>query len=286
MDPAALEGARPPDVLDVRTGAAFAAGHLSGAGNIPLDDVKARRAELPPRDAAVLVMAEDGPRARLAAETIEALGYARVLWLDASIEALPAAALDRAPAARLWRPSPFLETIVARLPDAAQGECRVLDLAAGAGREAVFLAQRGYRVEAWDHDRGALENAQALALRHDATIETQVRDLERRDPCLPVGEHRVVMVFRFLHRPLFPRIVAAVAAGGCVVYETYLKGQERFGRPKHPRFLLDPGELPGHFPEFAIEHYEESMPENGPFLARLLARKPDGSVEAASGESD
>jgi SAM-dependent methyltransferase len=161
------------------------------------------------------------------------------------------------------------------LPDPSRGDCRVLDLAAGAGREAVFLALRGYRVEAWDHDRGALDKARALAARHGVSLDTEVRDLERRDPQLPVAEHRVVMVFRFLHRPLFPRIAAAIAPGGCVVYETYLRGQERFGRPKHPRFLLDAGELPGHFPGFTIEYYEESTPESGPLLARLLARKTE-----------
>jgi len=276
LPPAELLEARSGiDVLDVRSAAEFALGHLSGAGHVPLDELEERRAELPPRDAALLVTAENGARARAAAERIEALGYARVLWLDGSLAEMPPAWIDRGPATRLWRPSPFLEAMLPRLPDASRGDCRVLDLAAGAGREAVFLAQRGYRVEAWDHDRGALDKARALAARHGVTLGTEVRDLERRDPRLPVGEHDVVMVFRFLHRPLFPQIADAVALGGCVVYETYLRGQERFGRPKHPRFLLDPGELPGHFPGFTIEHYEESTPECGPLLARLLARRTE-----------
>jgi rhodanese-related sulfurtransferase len=260
--------------LDVRDTAAFGAGHLIGSGHLPLAELAERRAELPPRDAGLLVIAEDGPRARAAAEQVETLGYARVAWLDGSPVALPTGLCDRGPAVRLWRPSPFLEAVLPQLPDPRSGRCRVLDLAAGAGREAVFLAERGYRVDAWDHDRGALEKARALAERHGVTIDTEVRDLEIRDPRLPVGEHDVVMVFRFLHRPLFPRIAAAVAAGGCVVYETYLKGQERFGRPKHPRFLLDSGELPGHFPGFSIERYEEQTPAAGPLLARLLARRP------------
>jgi len=276
LDRSALAEARPAlAALDVRSATAFATGHLSGAGHIPFAELEERRAELPPRDMALLVTAEDGAGARAAAERIEGLGYGRVLWLDAAIAELPKALVDSTPAARLWRPSPFLEAMLPRLPDPAHHECRVLDLAAGAGREAVFLAQRGYRVEAWDHDRGALDKALALAERHGVTLHTEMRDLERRDPRLPVAEHRVVMVFRFLHRPLFPRIGAAVAPGGFVIYETYLKGQERFGRPKHPRFLLDSGELPGHFPGFTIEHYEESTPASGPLLARLLARRPE-----------
>jgi len=277
LPPAELLEARSGiDVLDVRSAAEFALGHLSGAGHVPLDELEERRAELPPRDAtALLVIAEDGARARAGAERVAALGYGRVLWLDASLAEMPRERIDREPAQRLWRPSPFLEAMLPRLPDPSRGDCRVLDLAAGAGREAVFLAQHGYRVEAWDHDRGALDKAGALAARHGVTLDTEVRDLERRDPRLPIAEHGVVMVFRFLHRPLFPRIAAAVAPGGCVIYETYLRGQERFGRPKHPRFLLDSGELPGHFPGFTIEHYEESTPESGPLLARLLARKTE-----------
>ena len=110
-------------------------------------------------------MAEDGPRARLAAETIEALGYARVLWLDASIRgAAGRGARPRAGGAALATVALSRDDASLGCPMRRRANAACSDLAAGAGREAVFLAQRGYRVEAWDHDRGALENAQALAL--------------------------------------------------------------------------------------------------------------------------
>ena len=260
----------------------FAAGHLAGSGHLPLDELARRRGELPPRDAALLVIAEDAARAREAAERIEALGYVRVAWLDGSFSAIPPERLERGgAAARLWRPSPFLEAVLPRLPDPRAARRRALDLAAGAGREAVYLAMQGYQVEAWDHDRDVLERAAAMAERHGVAIATQVRDLEIREPVLPLGDRDLVTVFRFLHRPLMPRIAAAVAPGGYVVYETYLQGQQRFGRPKHPRFLLDPGELPGHFPGFQVERYEELTPPEGPFLARLLARRPAHSSTEA-----
>ena len=270
---AVREGRRGRALLDVRDAPAFASGHLPESGHIPIDQLTARRAELPPRDAAVLVVGEDGARARDAALRVEALGYSRVAWLDGSPEDVPGD-LDLGPAIRLWRPSPFLERALEILPGPRAGAGRALDLAAGAGREAVFLALQGYDVEAWDHDRDVLARAAAMAARYGVAIRTQVRDLEIREPDLPVGRHDVVMVFRFLHRPLLPRVAAAVAPGGSVVYETYLRGQERFGRPKHPRFLLDPGELPGHFPGFAVDLYEEVTPPEGPFLARLVGRRP------------
>ena len=259
-------------VIDVRSDAAFAAGHLRGAGHVPAGEIRARRSELPPRETQILIVAEDAERAAAAAQGLEELGYVHVAWLDCAIADLPGGLEDRQPAARLWRPSPFLERVLPMLPPPSPS-LRVIDLAAGAGREAVFLAMRGYQVEAWDHDPDALARARSLAGRHGVAVETVVRDLERRDPELPVGAHGLVLVFRFLHRPLMPRIAAAVAPGGFVVYETFLKGQERFGRPSHPRFLLDKGELPRCFAELEVEIYEESRPEGGPWLARLLARR-------------
>jgi len=260
-------------LLDTRSAEAFAAGHLKGSGNLPAAELERRRSELPPREAPVLVIAEDGGQAAANAAQLEALGYARVAWLDGSLSAVAHGLADRAPAARLWRPSPFLEQVLPLLPPPGDG-VRALDLAAGAGREAVFAALNGYRVEAWDEDKDVLERARALGARHGVRIETQVRDLERRHPEVPPAAYQVVMTFRFLHRPLLPHIAAAVAPGGCVVYETFLRGQERFGRPRHPRFLLDHDELPRHFPDFVIERYEERTPPEGPWLARLMARKP------------
>ncbi|HET9327433.1 MAG TPA: rhodanese-like domain-containing protein [Candidatus Eisenbacteria bacterium] len=263
-------------LLDVRDEREFMSGHFEGSGHLPAAELNERRGELPPRDAHILVVAAGSANAREAAETLEGLGYRDVAWLDGRVSESDLD-LVRTPAKPLWRPSPFLEQVLPQLPDPRQGPRRALDLAAGAGRESVFMALRGYEVEAWDHDRGTLEKASAMALRHGVKIETQTRDLETRDPRLPVESHDVVMVFRFLHRPLFPQIARAVAMGGVVIYETYLKGQERFGRPKHPRFLLDRDELPRHFPGFVVEHYEEQTPDSGPMLARLLARKPGGS---------
>ena len=274
IDSAQLASARAAAaVLDVRSGEEFARGHLAGSGHVPRAELRDRRSELPPRETPLLIVAESGGAAAAAAAAVTDLGYARVDWLDAPLAAVLEGPLERGPAARLWRPSPFLEQVVERLP-APGPEARVLDLAAGAGREAVFLAMRGYPVEAWDHDREVLERATALAVRHGTTITTRVYNLERRDPELPPSDRAVVMVFRFLHRPLFPQLERAVGPGGCLVYETYLRGQEQFGRPRHPRFLLDAGELTRAFPTLEVEHYEECRPPEGPFMARLLARRP------------
>jgi tellurite methyltransferase len=264
-DPALLPAAR----LDVRPGDAFAAGHLPGSGHLPLAELRERRGELPARDLELVVLAEDGERAHAAAMMLRELGYARVAWLDARLAELPTGALVTGPAARLWRPSPFLEAVRERLPRG-----RALDLAAGAGREAVTLALAGWSVEAWDNDETALERARALAARNGVTLTTRCADLEAPDVRLPEAAFEVVMVFRFLHRPLLPAIAAAIAPGGMLVYETFRRGQERFGRPKHPRFLLEDGELAECFPGLEVLRYEESEAPDGPVMARLLACRP------------
>ncbi len=271
LDPSAALGCRGRGaVLDVRNNAAFAAGHLAGAGHLPRAEFGTRRTELPPRDVAILVVAASAEEARDAAAELDALGYTRVDWLDAPLTSLPGGLDGSGLAARLWRPAPFLEEVLPRL---ARG--RALDLAAGAGREAVFLAMNGFEVEAIDDDPGILARAEALATRCGVRITTTVLDLERRNTRLPEERYALITVFRFLHRPLLPAIERALAPGGRLVYETFRRGQERFGRPTHPRFLLDDGELRSAFPGLVVEHHEEPSPAGGPITARLLARKPD-----------
>jgi tellurite methyltransferase len=288
LDPQrALVRARGLVVLDARGPGAFAAGHLAGSGNVPRDEFLARRSELPPRDAPVLVVAEDARAAAEAAAALEGLEYAAVSFLDAPLAALPGGLADHSPAERLWRPAPFLEEMLPRIlacgdasPGADAGAPRsALDVACGAGRDAVFLAQHGFDVEGCDHDLVALGRVQALARRHGVTVRTERRDLERPGLAPHARRFDLVVCFRFLHRPLFPWMERAVAPGGWLVYETFRTGQERFGRPIRPHFLLGRGELAGAFPALETVHYEEREPEGGPVTARLLARRP---AEAAA----
>ena len=279
------EAARAPEpraLLDVRDEASFAAGHLAGSGHVPHAEFRERRAELPPREQAVLVISDDPCQSAAAAADLEAMGYADVAALDVPLARLPDGHADRGPAARLWSPAPFLLEVIPRVrPPGAARPGPAADLAAGSGREAVFLALHGFQVEAWDRAPEALERAVALARRNGVEIRTEVADLERGNRALPAARYALIVVFRFLHRPLFPAIERALAPGGWLVYETYRVGQERFGRPKNRRFLLEPRELLSAFPGLSIDRYEEPEPPGGPITARLLAFKP-GAPETSS----
>jgi hypothetical protein len=132
-------------------------------------------------------------------------------------------------------PSPWVSRFRSYIPPGGA----VLDVAAGRGRHARLFLDRGHPVTAVDRDVTGLAD-----LAGTAGLEVIQADLEDGSPW-PLGERRFagVIVTNYLHRPLLPAIVAAVAGNGCLVYETFAAGNERFGRPTNPDFLLRPGEL-------------------------------------------
>jgi len=131
-------------------------------------------------------------------------------------------------------PSPW---IVRWAPLVAEGG-RVLDVACGSGRHARFFAGRGHTVMAVDRDADALAR-----LGETAGIETRVIDLEGAPWPFEVAGFDAVVVANYLSRQLFPHLLAALKPGGVLIYETFMQGNQRFGRPSNPDFLLAPGEL-------------------------------------------
>ena len=115
----------------------------------------------------------------------------------------------------------------------------VLDLACGSGRHARLFLERGHPVTALDRDLSRLTD-----LAGHPGLETIEADLEDGSAFPLAGRQFAgLVVANYLHRPLLPAIVEAVAPGGCLIYETFAQGNERFGKPSNPDFLLAPGEL-------------------------------------------
>lgn len=121
----------------------------------------------------------------------------------------------------------------------------VLDLAAGSGRHTHFLRETGHTVVAVDRD------VTALVALVDPRVEIVAADLEG-GAAWPLAERRFagIVVTNYLHRPLLPHLIRSLAPGGVLIYETFAAGNERFGKPSNPAFLLAPGELLA----FAQEH--------------------------------
>ena len=143
---------------------------------------------------------------------------------------------------------------------------RVLDLACGTGRHTLHLASRGHAVLAVDRDIAALEVLRQTAVRSGAagSVQTLQSDLESSPWPFPAASFDAVVVTNYLHRPLFTPILAATRPHGVLIYETFADGQERYGRPRNPSFLLRRDELLGLIPaNWIIVAFEQGL-EEGP----------------------
>ncbi|MEZ0315832.1 MAG: class I SAM-dependent methyltransferase, partial [Methylophilaceae bacterium] len=131
----------------------------------------------------------------------------------------------------------------------------VLDVAAGYGRNARWLATQGYQVTAIDKDADALESMVG-----SANITTQLADIEGDLWPDADSQFDAIVVCRYLHRPLFAKLIQSLAPGGVLIYETFMEGQQAYGRPQNPDFLLKSNELLQIFsPELTIVAFEQGL---------------------------
>ncbi|MFO1313768.1 MAG: class I SAM-dependent methyltransferase [Burkholderiales bacterium] len=152
-------------------------------------------------------------------------------------------------------PSPW----VVRHAALVAGGAQVLDLASGGGRHARFFASRGARVLAVDRDAAALSE-----IANVPGIETEVADLERGAWPLGGRSFDAIVVTNYLHRPLFPHLRQALRPDGVLLYDTFAMGNEAYGRPASPEFLLCRDELltlAGIAPAMTVVAFEQGVVE-------------------------
>lgn len=128
-------------------------------------------------------------------------------------------------------------------PQAHEG--KVLDLACGMGRHSHYFASLGHPVLAVDRDASALIHAAGegvITLHADMELEDATA-ASQREKILRPGQFAVIVVTNYLHRPLMPALLASLAPDGMLIYETFAVGNEAYGKPSNPAFLLHPGEL-------------------------------------------
>ncbi|MET0679807.1 MAG: class I SAM-dependent methyltransferase [Burkholderiales bacterium] len=155
----------------------------------------------------------------------------------------------------------------------------VLDVASGRGRHARHLAAQGYRVTAVDRDAAALAAVAGLA-----GVLTFEADLEGAPWPFTAGAFDGVVVANYLHRPLFDALAASLAPGGLLIYETFMQGNERYGKPSNPDFLLRPYELAdawrGRLEVVAFEQGRVERPKAA-VVQRVCALRPPADVTIA-----
>lgn len=146
----------------------------------------------------------------------------------------------------------------------------VLDVACGGGRHCRLFLARGHAVTGIDKD---------IAFTRADGAELVAADLEDGSPWpLPGRRFDAVVVTNYLWRPLFPALLASLAEGGVLIYETFAAGNEAFGRPRNPDFLLARGELLERAAGLTIVAYEDGVVEDRAVIQRICAVNGPGPL--------
>ena len=282
-------------VIDVRNSEEYAVGHYAGAAQFCAEQILYNLHRLPQKTQPIRL---SGCKRTLdtARKKLEVKGFKIVACLQwcpqTASELNRQGLLEKGFDSRvLWLAAPVVRRFIEQF-SSTEVVGNALDLACGAGRDSVYLALNGWQVLAVDYLPGALEKVERLAQQHQVNVTTCQTDLEtlpesllvnqlsaQNCPNQPASAQRttvfnLVLVVRYLHRPLFPLIKQKVNPGGFLVYQTFLKGCEAFGSPKNPNYLLEPGELAREFADFdilvdEIEYLADGRPTNV-----FIAQKP------------
>ena len=159
--------------------------------------------------------------------------------------------------------APLVSAIASRLKPG-----RALDLASGAGRNALWLAERGWKVTAVDASAEAIDSLRQAAAGRGVTVEARVADLEKGEYAIEPAHWDLVVITYYLQRDLFEPAKRGVAPGGVLIAIVLLGGEGRF--------RAAPGELRGYFAGWEILHDREGPPADSPHraVAEIAARKP------------
>lgn len=166
-------------------------------------------------------------------------------------------------------PSDWVVRFASQIPKSNELSYRVLDYACGTGRHARYLLSLGHSILAMDRDRQCLmELETSIDLCQPLPIELRCIDLEQ-EMCVLEEENELfagIIVTNYLYRPHLLRLFEQLEVGGVMIYETFAVGNERYGKPSNPNFLLKENELLKiamgyHFHILAFEQLEVTLPK-------------------------
>ncbi|PIE00551.1 MAG: methyltransferase type 11 [Thiothrix nivea] len=269
-------------LIDCRPQAVYQQGHIRGACSLPAAELFARMHELPRRSRPLTLCgtAQDLAEAVVYLTDRGHIVEQQILWTEPLKQQLAASGELEigSQSAQLWQPAPLWQRFVTEvMPTHDIQPGRGLDVACGAGRDMVYLAQQGWQMTGVDRSEDALQRVKVLAGHGGVAVETLRRDLESGgDPLNIFGNNSfaLITVARYLHRPLFPCLKRLLKPGGVILYQTFMRGCERskIGRPRNPAFLLQPGELAEIFSEYSILLDEIETLDDGREVSAFIAR--------------
>jgi len=262
-------------LIDLRSTDAYLRGHIAGATSLPYVELRMRRHELPDRGAALFICSDEGSADAHAMlrdwgyDIVDALPLDEWLLVDlADHIKIESGKLSL----QLWQPNPLLPRVIDDIEKNVSTRC-ALDLACGSGRDSLYLAQRGWQVMAIDVQHDALQRLRLSAERSQLSIDTLCQNIERDAPILARDSFDLIVVVRYLHRPLLPLITQWLKRGGYLIYQQFHADASAYGKPRSSAHLLRTGELNEMYRGWTVVVDEMGRLDDGRPMINFVARK-------------
>ncbi|WP_018623830.1 rhodanese-like domain-containing protein [Kangiella aquimarina] len=264
-------------IIDLRPVEDFRQGHIQGATNLPLSEIEDCWYELPPKGSPLILFTSSDEQQEVK-DLFERQQYpieAILLAEDFEQDELVKDPNSR----RLWRASPLLEDYIELIEQHLPGtDPLAFDIGCGSGRDSIFLGLHGFQVLAIDRNPMAMERISNFIERWQVDV-TPIKlnceeDYEQLIQLIHLQKPSLVLQCRYLHRPLLDLYHQHLPAGSMVAIHTFMKDAAKYGSPKKPAFLLEPGELANQFADWDILLDQIHVLNDKRPLSLFIARKP------------
>lgn len=266
-------------IIDLRSSQDYQRAHILSSSHFCSDSLLTRMHELPAKGEPLRLVGR-GADLALANALLTVKGYpivAQLIWSEKVLAFFAQQDLleFNHHSKVLWQPASIVKYFVEQFNNLNPSR-RALDIACGAGRDAVYLAMQGWQVQALDYSAEAINKLRQLALHNHVSVMAHEVDLEQDDSVLDQFSdgYDLILVVRYLHRPLLSQLQKKLNPGGYLVYQTFSDGCQAFGKPKNPRFILQKDELARQYSSFIIHHDSIDYLSDGRPTNVFIAQKP------------
>ncbi|AUD79819.1 tellurite resistance methyltransferase TehB [Kangiella profundi] len=264
-------------IIDLRPVDEFRQGHIQGSTNLPLSEIEDCWYELPPKGSPLILFTSSDEQQKVK-DLFERQQYpieAILLAEEFEQEELVSDPNSR----RLWRASPLLENYIELIEQHLPGtDPLAFDIGCGSGRDSIFLGLHGFQVLAIDRNPMAMERISNFIERWQVDV-TPIKlnceeEYDQLIQLIHLQKPSLVLQCRYLHRPLLDLYHQHLPAGSMVAIHTFMKDAAKYGSPKKPAFLLQPGELAEKFADWDILLDQIHVLRDKRPLSLFIARKP------------